>query len=83
MDDEEHTAETIEIPGFDQAIYVTRGLNKTLMATRTLEEPVTIINHPNPSIPDDEMETTEYFYELIEINGYTLEECLTLLGAES
>jgi len=79
MEGEDYSAEVVEIPGIDHAIFVTRGINKSLFATRTLDHSVVLVPGPGRY---PQAEEVEYQYELIEMNGFTLEECLSLFGAD-
>ena len=79
---EEYSVDPVEIPGMDKAVYITRGLNYVLMATRTLDKPVTLKTAPAQFLPAENNDTTEYPYELIELEGFTLEECMRFFQAE-
>ena len=79
MDGDEHTAESVDIPGIDKAVFVTRGMNTSLIAIRTLDKPVVVKTKPSERVLGD---ITEYKYELIEMDGFTLEECLTFFRHE-
>jgi len=79
MDGDEHTAESVDIPGIDKAVFVTRGMNTSLIAIRTLNKPVVVKTKPSERALGD---ITEYKYELIEMDGFTLEECLTFFQHE-
>ena len=78
MDGEDHMVETVQIPGMDHAVFISRGINTTLIATRTLEQPVILKSTPGGV----EEATTTYPYELIEMNMFTLEECLSFFSQE-
>ena len=53
-----------------------------LMATRTLDKPVTLKTAPAQFLPAENNDMTEYPYELIELEGFTLEECMRFFQAE-
>ena len=69
-----HTTESVDIPGMDKAVFVTRGMNTSLIAIRTLDQPVIVKTEPSKKALRDK---TEYKYELIEMDGFTLEECMS------
>ncbi len=79
---EEYSAEPVEIPGMNKAVFITRGLNYVLMATRTLDNPVILKTAPAQYISAENNDTTEYPYELIELEGFTLDECMKFFQAE-
>ena len=74
MDGDGHTTESVDIPGTDKAVFVTRGMNTSLIAIRTLDKPVVVKTEPSKRALRD---ITEYKYELIEMEGFTLEECMS------
>ena len=78
MDGEDHMVETVQIPGMDHAVFISRGIKTKLIATRTLEQPVILKSTPGGV----EEATTTYPYELIEMNMFTLEECLSFFSQE-
>ena len=82
MDNNKSSVEPVEIPGMDKAVFVTQGLNHTLIATRTLKTPVIIKTAPGQYLPEARNDTTEYPYELIELEGFTLEECMSFFRTE-
>jgi len=73
VDGEAYTSESVEIPGIDKAVFITHGTIQTFLAVRTLDKPVVV-----KTVPDMEYlgKTTEYQYELIQLEGFSLEECL-------
>ena len=79
MDGDEHSAQSVEIPGMDKAVFITRGMNTSLIAIRTLDKPVIVKSKPGEGFLGD---TTEYQYERIQMDGFTLEECLTFFQHE-
>ncbi len=79
MEGDEHTAEPVDIPGMDKAVFVTRGINQTLIAIRKLDTPVTVKTPPNINLGNDK---TKYQYELIQLEGFTLGECISFFRAE-
>ena len=74
-----HTTESVDIPGMDKAVFVTRGMNTNLIAIRTLDKPVTVKTEPSKRALGDKI---EYKYELIEMDGFTLEECMSFFRTE-
>ena len=40
MDGEEHSAQSVEIPGMDKAVFINLGMNARLIAIRTLDKPI-------------------------------------------
>ena len=79
MDGENHSAQSVEIPGMDKAVFINLGTNTHLIAIRTLEKPVvvkTVPGRPNSG------ETTEFQYERIQLEGFTLEECMAFFSQE-
>ena len=79
MDGEEHSAQSVEIPGMDKAVFINLGMNARLIAIRTLDKPVIVKSKPGEGFLGD---TTEYQYERIQMDGFTLEECLTFFQHE-
>jgi len=79
-DEDNSSAEPVDIPGIDKAVFVTSGQNHRLIATRTLDSPVIVKTEPGKYLPDSRNGTTEYPYELIELDGFTLKECMGILG---
>ena len=79
MDGDGHTTESVDIPGTDKAVFVTRGMNTSLIAIRTLDKPVVVKTEPSKRALRD---ITEYKYELIEMDGFTLEECMSFFRTE-
>ena len=79
MDGEEHSAQSVEIPGMDKAVFINLGMNTRLIAIRTLNKPVVVKAKPGERFLG---ETTEYQYERIQMDGFTLEECLTFFQHE-
>ena len=74
------SAKPVEIPGMDKAVFVTNGQNSRLLATRTLDTPIIVKNEPGKNLPGTQNGTMAYPYELIELDGFTLEECMNILG---
>ena len=54
-------------------------MNTSLIAIRTLDKPVIVKSKPGEGVLGD---TTEYQYERIQMDGFTLEECLTFFQHE-
>ena len=79
MDGEEHSAQSVEIPGMDKAVFINLGMNTRLIAIRTLDKTVVVKTEPSKRALGDKI---EYKYELIEMDGFTLEECLTFFQHE-
>ena len=79
MDEEEHSAQSVEIPGMDKAVFIKLGMNTRLIAIRTLSKPVVVKAKPGERLLG---ETTEYQYERIQLEGFTLEECMAFFRAE-
>ncbi|MBR2602802.1 MAG: hypothetical protein IKE08_08965 [Clostridia bacterium] len=73
MDGEEHSAQSVEIPGMDKAVFINLGMNTRLIAIRTLDKTVVVKTEPSKRALGDKI---EYKYELIEMDGFTLEECM-------
>ena len=78
MDGEEHSTQSVEIPGMDKAVFITHGLNTSLIAIRTLDKPVIVKSKPGEWYLGD---TTEYQFERIQLEGFTLEECMSFFRA--
>ena len=72
-------AEPVDIPGMDKAVFITRGINQTLIAIRKLDMPVVVKTPPDINLGNDK---TEYQYELIQLEGFTLGECISFFQAE-
>ena len=79
MDGEEHSAQSVEIPGMDKAVFINLGMNTRLIAIRTLNKPVVVKAKPGEGFLG---ETTEYQYERIQLEGFTLEECMAFFSQE-
>ena len=79
MDGEEHSAQSVEIPGMDKAVLINLGMNTRLIAIRTLDKPVVVKSKPGEQFLGD---TTEYQYERIQLDGFTLEECMAFFSQE-
>ena len=79
MDGEEHSAQSVEIPGMDKAVFINLGMNTRLIAIRTLNKPIAVKTKPGEQLLG---ETTEFQYEKIQLEGFTLEECLTFFQHE-
>ena len=79
MDEEEHSAQSVEIPGMDKAVFINLGMNTRLIAIRTLSKPVVVKAKPGERLLG---ETTEYQYERIQLEGFTLEECVSFFQHE-
>ena len=79
MDEEEHSAQSVEIPGMDKAVFINLGMNTRLIAIRTLNKPVVVKAKPGEGFLG---ETTEYQYERIQLEGFTLEECMAFFSQE-
>lgn len=79
MDGEEHSAQSVEIPGMEKAVFINLGMNTRLIAIRTLNKPVVVKAKPGEGVLG---ETTEYQYERIQMEGFTLEECISFFRTE-
>ena len=79
MDGEEHSAQSVEIPGMDKAVFINLGMNTKLIAIRMLNKPVVVKTKPGEQLLG---ETTEYQYERIQLEGFTLEECMAFFSQE-
>ena len=73
MDGEEHSAQSVEIPGMDKAVFINLGMNTRLIAIRMLNKPVVVKTKPGEQLLG---ETAEFQYERIQLEGFTLEECM-------
>ena len=79
MDGEEHSAQSVEIPGMEKAIFINLGMNTRLIAIRTLNKPIVVKAKPGEGVLG---ETTEYQYERIQMEGFTMEECISFFRTE-
>ena len=79
MDGEEHSAQSVEIPGMDKAVFINLGMNTRLIAIRMLNKPVVVKTKPGEQLLG---ETAEFQYERIQLEGFTLEECMAFLSQE-
>jgi len=79
MDGEEHSAQSVEIPGMDKAVFINLGMNTRLIAIRTLNKPIVVKTKPGEQLLG---ETTEFQYEKIQLEGFTLEECVSFFQHE-
>ena len=79
MDGEEHSAQSVEIPGMDKAVFINLGMNTKLIAIRMLNKPVVVKTKPGEQLLG---ETTEFQYERIQLEGFTLEECMAFFSQE-
>ena len=60
IDGEEHSAQSVEIPGMDKAVFINLGMNTRLIAIRMLNKPVVVKTKPGEQLLG---ETTEFQYE--------------------
>jgi hypothetical protein len=79
MDGEEHSAQSVEIPGMDKAVFINLGMNTRLIAIRMLNKPVVVKTKPGEQLLG---ETAEFQYERIQLEGFTLEECMAFFSQE-
>ena len=79
IDGEEHSAQSVEIPGMDKAVFINLGMNTKLIAIRMLNKPVVVKTKPGEQLLG---ETTEFQYERIQLEGFTLEECMAFFSQE-
>jgi flagellar basal body-associated protein FliL len=79
IDGEEHSAQSVEIPGMDKAVFINLGMNTRLIAIRMLNKPVVVKTKPGEQLLG---ETTEFQYERIQLEGFTLEECMAFFSQE-
>ena len=76
MDGEEHSAQSVEIPGMDKAAFINLGMNTRLITIRMLNKPVVVKTKPGEQLLG---ETAEFQYERIQLEGFTLEEFFVLI----
>ena len=63
----------------EKAVFINLGMNTRLIAIRTLDKPVVVKTEPSKRALGDKI---EYKYELIEMDGFTLEECMSFFRTE-
>ena len=63
----------------DKAVFINLGMNTRLIAIRTLNKPVVVKAKPGERFLG---ETTECQYERIQLEGFTLEECVSFFQHE-
>ena len=60
----------------DKAVFINLGMNTRLIAIRMLSKPVVVKTKPGEQLP------TEFQYERIQLEGFTLEECMAFFSQE-
>ena len=62
-----------------KAVFINLGMNTKLIAIRMLNKPVVVKTKPGEQLLG---ETTDFQYERIQLEGFTLEECMAFFSQE-